>query len=416
MSYMEKRIESRPTSGEAPFVLGETFYSRTDKRGIILAGNEVFRRVSAYSWDELINAPHKTIRHPDMPKGIFWLFWDTLSKGEPIGAYVKNQAKDGLHYWVFAIALPTSEGYISLRIKPSSPVFTQISEIYADMHANERADGVSPEQSSRALIATLKEQGFTDYNSFATYALAEELLSMDRSIERARDRSVTTFKSIAASVAKLQGFMEELTEQFEAIGSIPTNMRLHASRLEPAGGSLTALSENYWKMANDMTTWFHGFTTNSDNAFTSIEIAINNAMLNKCAERLLEKSHNDLERERRKTEQFIIADEKSRLKRLKTEYSGNALTGLRLIEQKSQHIANAISILKRHISGLSTTRIMCKIEAANLPSGAEALSGIISDFGRFQDAIERSLEQINRHNIVVQSQARSLIPRESSRN
>ncbi|MDQ7072153.1 MAG: PAS domain-containing protein [Rhodobacterales bacterium] len=299
MSFIEKRIENRPATGEAPFRLAETFYSRTDKRGIILAGNEVFRRVSAYSWGELINAPHKTIRHPDMPKGVFWLFWDTLNKGEPIGAYVMNQAKDGLYYWVFAIALPTSDGYISLRIKPSSPVFAQISEIYADLRAKEGPDGNSPEQSSQALIEVLKGQGFPDYSSFATHALAEELLFMDRAIERARDRSVTTFKSIVAAVTELQGFMATLADQFEAIGSIPTNMRLHASRLEPAGGSLTALSENYWKMANDMTTWFNGFTSSSGNAFASIEEAINNAMLNKCAERLIEKTHSDLEADRK---------------------------------------------------------------------------------------------------------------------
>ncbi|MDQ7070932.1 MAG: hypothetical protein Q9M48_09390 [Rhodobacterales bacterium] len=116
-------------------------------------------------------------------------------------------------------------------------------------------------------------------------------------------------------------------------------------------------------------------------------------------------------RERRVTSKFDLEVEKTQLKRLEAEYASNALTGLRLIEQKAQHIANAISILKRHISGLSTTRIMCKIEAANLPANAEGLNGIIGDFGRFQDAIEHSLEQINRHNIVVQSQARSLIPR-----
>lgn len=94
---------------EVPFTFEELFFSRTNWRGVILAGNSVFQRVSLYSWDELIQKPHNVIRHPDMPKGVFWLLWDTIKKGEPVGAYVKNRAKDGRYYWVFAIVTPIGE-------------------------------------------------------------------------------------------------------------------------------------------------------------------------------------------------------------------------------------------------------------------------------------------------------------------
>ncbi len=103
MSFVERRDTYRPPTGEAPFKIDETFYSRTDERGVIKSGNFVFRRVADYSWDEMIGAPHKIIRHPDMPKAVFWLLWDTIKRGEAIGAYVKNLAKDGLYYWVFAV-------------------------------------------------------------------------------------------------------------------------------------------------------------------------------------------------------------------------------------------------------------------------------------------------------------------------
>ena len=102
----ERREEPRPTKGEAPFGLGEVFFSRTDQRGVIKTGNYVFKRVSNYEWEELIGAPHKIIRHPDMPKAVFWLLWDAIAKGKPVGAYVKNRAKDGLHYWVYACVVP----------------------------------------------------------------------------------------------------------------------------------------------------------------------------------------------------------------------------------------------------------------------------------------------------------------------
>ena len=57
---------------ESSFGFDELFFSRTSKSGIILSGNAVFQRVSHYSWDELIDKPHNIIRHPDMPRGVFW--------------------------------------------------------------------------------------------------------------------------------------------------------------------------------------------------------------------------------------------------------------------------------------------------------------------------------------------------------
>ena len=51
---------------------------------------------------------------------VFRLLWDTLGAGRPIAAYVKNRAKDGSYYWVVATAVPSGDGYLSIRLKPTS--------------------------------------------------------------------------------------------------------------------------------------------------------------------------------------------------------------------------------------------------------------------------------------------------------
>ena len=96
---------------ESRFEFNELFFSRTDESGIIKFGNSVFQRVSVYEWDELLNKPHKIIRNPDTPRAVFRLLWDSIKSGSPIGAYVKNRAKDGRYYWVFAIVTPVEGGY-----------------------------------------------------------------------------------------------------------------------------------------------------------------------------------------------------------------------------------------------------------------------------------------------------------------
>jgi len=41
-----------------------------------------------------------------MPKELFRLFWATIKHGEVFSGIVKNQAKDGSHYWVDATIVP----------------------------------------------------------------------------------------------------------------------------------------------------------------------------------------------------------------------------------------------------------------------------------------------------------------------
>ena len=111
-----------PTDQISPFAIDELFFSRTDQKGIIRSGNDVFVRVSRWDEADLVGAPHNVIRHPDMPRAVFRLLWDTLGAGQPIAAYVKNMARDGAYYWVMAAVVPWGDGYLSVRMKPTGPL------------------------------------------------------------------------------------------------------------------------------------------------------------------------------------------------------------------------------------------------------------------------------------------------------
>ena len=52
----------------------------------------------------------------------FRLLWDNLLAGLPVAAYVKNMAADGSHYWVMACVVPCGDGFLSVRLKPTSPL------------------------------------------------------------------------------------------------------------------------------------------------------------------------------------------------------------------------------------------------------------------------------------------------------
>ncbi len=103
---------------------GRVIISQTDTKGVITYANRMFCKISAYTLDELIGAPHNIIRHPDMPRAAFAKMWETIKGGQVWNGLVKNLRKDGLYYWVETEILPIYDedkisGYIAAR-KPAS--------------------------------------------------------------------------------------------------------------------------------------------------------------------------------------------------------------------------------------------------------------------------------------------------------
>ena len=161
----------RPTpTGVEKFLNEEDFIvSKTDLKGRIIYGNKMFIKISGYTEEELLGAPHSILRHPDMPKIVFKLLWDRIQKKQEIFAYVKNLCKDGGHYWVYANVTATIapdgsiRDYHSVRRKPSEKAMQIIPQLYSQLLAAERSGGM--DASYRILTDLLNEKGVS-YDEF----------------------------------------------------------------------------------------------------------------------------------------------------------------------------------------------------------------------------------------------------------
>jgi PAS domain S-box-containing protein len=143
---MSKR-QITPIDREMVMDRNEIIVSKTDLKGRITYGNHTFLKYAGFDESELIGVQHNIIRHPDMPRGVFKLFWDTLQQGQEIFAFVKNISKDGSYYWVLANVTPSVNeqgqvlGYYSVRRKPNPKAISVVDGLYRDMLTAERNAG-----------------------------------------------------------------------------------------------------------------------------------------------------------------------------------------------------------------------------------------------------------------------------------
>jgi PAS domain S-box-containing protein len=145
-----------------------TIVSETDLNGNITLANEDFQQVASYTENELLGAPHSIVRHPAMPRCVFYLLWATIKAGNNISAYVVNRAKNGDEYWVLASVTPirdgsgTITGYRSERVVPKKEVVENvIKPLYKSLlDEEERVGGdAGMESAFQMVLALLKEKG-----------------------------------------------------------------------------------------------------------------------------------------------------------------------------------------------------------------------------------------------------------------
>ena len=168
-------MKNRITPGTSEKLMRETDFivSKTDCKGRITYGNRIFIEFSGYAERELLGAQHNIIRHPDMPRGVFKLLWDTLGAGEECFAYVKNMARDGRFYWAFANVTASYDergevvGYLSVRRAPSRAAVDVLGDVYRLMLQEEQRAGPRDAcAASLALLTRILADKETSYERF----------------------------------------------------------------------------------------------------------------------------------------------------------------------------------------------------------------------------------------------------------
>lgn len=168
------KFKIEPTGVERRFGDEDIIVSKTDLNGRITYVNDIFLQVSGFSEDEVVGQPHSMIRHPEMPRAVFKLLWETIQSGSEIFAYVCNMCKNGDHYWVLAHVTPTKNGrgeilgFHSNRRVPERASVAAAQDIYAALLKEEsrHTDPRKGLEASYQLFVSLLERAGKQYEEY----------------------------------------------------------------------------------------------------------------------------------------------------------------------------------------------------------------------------------------------------------
>jgi len=372
---------------EIPFSFSEIFFSRTDTRGKIQSGNEVFQRISGYSWSELAGKPHNIIRHDGVPRAVFWLLWDRLKKGLQTGAYVKNKSKDGRFYWVYAIITPCEGGFLSVRIKPSSAIFDIVQAEYASLVRMEAEEKLSPAESAARLTARLALLGFESYDAFMAGSLSAEFAGREESLQRQPRQTLSLYERLMPSATQLLVAARKISEGYLTYRFVPLNLLVHAGQIGEAGAAIATISTNYNTLSEQIERGLDGF----------LEAALRVAQTINVGAFLLATSYVQQEiassfRQEIPMEGVDHETENTYLGLQQSTYQAEALKSLTGIEQELKTFFQMVSEMKRLAAGLAAIRVMGKVESGRL--SVAVVKDLIADLEAFQEIVQNGLSDI----------------------
>jgi hypothetical protein len=393
-------IKTTPRIEETPFDIEELFFSRTDKKGIIESFNEVFVKISQYNTSELIHAPHNIVRHPDMPKAVFKLLWDTISNNKPIGAYVKNMSKSGSFYWVFALAIPVQNGFISVRLKPSTQLLTIVENLYLNMRATEVSNGI--QASTQVLTDALLSLKIESYDHFMSTALLSELQNRDKVLaERTNFKSPkqqvtdptlpiekirSSFEKLALttkSVATIQDEMRLIKTLSSELSYLSINLSACTERMGMEGKTLSEVANKFRILGSEIISQVAVFELQ----FSTIFTALTSAQFDLGACRLLSEMIISFKNESEQTDTSRATDQTLLLATTRNAIQESIHKIGSLLHPLNQFV-NTLTDLMAALRNLEIIRITGKIESAKLSADLFATTTVyIETMGQFLNKI-----------------------------
>jgi PAS domain S-box-containing protein len=397
---------------EVPFGAGEVFYSRTDARGVIASGNEIFQRVSGYGWEQLSGAPHRIVRHPQMPRGVFHLLWQRIQAGRITGAYVRNRSRDGRHYWVFAVVSPIDGGYLSVRIKPTSRLLQSVASEYAALLAKEEG-GLDPAASADLLVERIRALGHAGYDDFMAAALAGELLAPQRIAAR---HPSPKLRPVADTVAALRDMLAEehrLLHAFGEVREIPMNLHILASRIEAFGGPVATLAENYRLMAAEIAQRLDAEVGKVDalgaRMMEAAALALLRVGVSQVQAEVVDQTLSEPDRPGASDADAEVA----LLEALAHRYAAEADDSLADLCRFATRLSAWCDELKRLMLGLDSIRVLCRVEAGRLQLRGSSLESIIGQLDKFHTGIGKRLDRILELTLTATTQATAALARDA---
>ncbi len=382
--------------GQAVYLLPAGFrgFSRGDGAGNIVAGSASFQKLIVADWNTLIGHSHDALFSPQMPKGVLRLLQSKYRQRVFVFSYVRGITYGNGDYSGIILCVPLQEGYVTMLMNVSSPFYPQMQDLYARLSAQESAAALTDQDAEALFLRELAQMGFDSYDVMMWHAIWAEFQSEIAQQSTRNKLFFSIAQRVRSNLKLLKDLQAELLGTVALLRDLPTNMRIIASRLEPSGGPLSAMSDIYSTASTALFSEIVEFSTGATSLTGDMENAFGKACAMKICAILQDEVTQNFRNDPPTGAGFSLTEEFEALDRLHTICLNFESIGLYDAQKLAQKINSASYDLRRSMLGLDTVRVMGLVESGRMGAEGSRIGATMEQIGHCHDRIVVVLQKI----------------------
>lgn len=331
-----------------------------------------------------IRAAYGVTPHPDMPDGVYSRMNLRLQNFVGAAGYYYCVTADGQPFWIAVGLYPTTNGIIACHFQVTSPSLSPFVKFFAYLKRAEQA-GLDPEQSAKQLLELMVKEGVSDYRAVAAGVMMEEMGKRCRTRQRPQYLELQLLNEMLETLRLIETYGKDIGAKSERSKLIPHKLKLQAAKLEGGRGPISVIAGNHQALTGAMLQITADMQKASATEIDKVIDAIAYLAQSNQAAELIENGVTEGSGISVKADlREVIYDCAERVKGVLSDIDTSILT-LISINHK----------MRRALSAMEMTRIMCKVERANLDGESDGLSDIVDQLQQVEQSLSRVMSQID---------------------
>jgi len=341
-------------------------------------------------------AAYHVTEHPDMPHGIFARMHQRLSDGLGAAGYYLCRDIAGKSVWISYNVYPNSEGFVACHFQAKTASLASLHAFFKHLRTVERAvpgpdnrEAQALEVQAAQLLEVLKQEGLTDYRALALRVTMAELAERWAGRERAQITDLYALNAILDRLTVIDALGAKVSAVSERSKLIPYQLKLQAARLESGKGPISVIATNHQELTTSMLQITRDIHEASSDEIHKVTDAIAYLSQSNQAAEILDgfaaaRSDTDM------TDHIAallgeVIEDCSRQVEAVTATIDTSAAALIVISKR----------MRRALSAMEMTRLMCKVERANINGPTEGLENIVDHLREVESILSDVMGEID---------------------
>ncbi|MEP3786240.1 hypothetical protein [Ascidiaceihabitans sp.] len=318
---------------------------------------------------DVIRLAYGVTPHPDMPDAIYNRMEHRIKTESGAAGFYLCQTSEGHNFWISVNFFNSKNGRAVCHFAVSSPVVKEFADFYSHIKSAEHSAKGPQDQPARP--AEQSQADISKYRTLAVTIMSEELTKRTKGRDCHHHNDFISLHNILSALVQIDDYAKRIDGMSARSKLIPYQLKLQAARLEGGRGPFGVIASNHQELTQSLL----GITDELRGASSSEVDAVMDAMAylaqSTLAAELIETDQvdnciGDIDAESTLAElEYLIAD-----------CSLQIMTLLARVDRSILKLAAICHRMRRSLSAMETTRMMCKIERSRLSDGAEGLMDI----------------------------------------